>query len=319
VKAIEQYVGIRKAWVKAQSENPSGSFKDNGMTVAVSMGKSLGYTKFACSSTGNTSSSLAMYAAWAGLEAHVYIPDKAVSANKILQTSAYGAQLVKIPGNYNDGLNYLEAHSDQLGLYLCNSVNPWRIEGQKSIIMEIAQSFNWTLPDWIIIPGGALSNVSALGKGLMELFELGFIRQLPRIAVVQAEGASPFHRMIQSGATTLTAEINPSTRANAMNIGQPPSWPKALQTLQQTNGVTVSITDEAILSAKIIVDRCGIGCEPASAATVAGLRQLVLDGVIDKDSTAVCILTGHLLKDTEILQEAIYTHLADALAPPIGS
>lgn len=297
-----EYAGIRGVWLKALSENPSGSFKDNGMTVAVSHGNWLGMDRFACSSTGNTSASLAMYAAIAGSESYVYLPEAGVAASKISQTIAYGGKLVRFQGTYDDGLAYLEQHAEELGMYVCNSVNPFRIEGQKSIVFEIAQYLNWELPDWIVLPGGALSNTSALGKGLEELKTLGFIKKVPRVAVVQAEGASPFHRMVEQQADTLVACSEPKTEASALNIGNPPSWRKALRTLSFTSGVTVSVTDEQIFDAKAVIDRSGIGCEPASAASLAGLKQLIANGIIDKDETAVCLLTGHLLKDIDALK-----------------
>ncbi|KOS60216.1 threonine synthase [Lysinibacillus agricola] len=300
---ISNYIGNRCTWVKAQSENPSGSFKDNGMTVAVSHGYSLGKTKFTCTSTGNTSSSLAMYASLANSESYVFVPNKNISVNKVLQTLSYGAKVITFEGTYDNGIQFLEKYSDDLGLYVCNSINPFRIEGQKSIIYEIAQYLQWKLPDWVIVPGGALSNVSALGKGLNDLYTLGFIDKIPRVAVVQAEGASPFHKMVENNQETLIPNPNPDTVASALNIGDPPSWKKGLRTLEQTNGITVSVTDEEILNAKAIVDQSGIGCEPASASTVAGLKKLVAQNVIDSDETAVCILTGNLLKDTEILKK----------------
>ncbi|MEC0370971.1 threonine synthase [Paenibacillus chibensis] len=303
--AIREKLGIRELYFKAQSENPSGSFKDNGMTAAVSHGRMLGYTRFACASTGNTSSSLAMYAAMAGCSSQVFVPSHSVSANKVLQTMAYGAQVIRFDGTYDDGIRFLEQHGKELGLYVCNSVNPLRIEGQKSIIYEIAQSLNWELPEWIIIPGGALSNVSALGKGLSDLHSLGMISKLPRIALIQAEGASPFHRMMAEGREELVPEPKPFTKASALNIGHPPSWQIARRALRLCQGVTCSVTDEEILEAKRMIDRSGIGCEPASASTLAGLTKLMREQVIDKDERALCILTGNLLKDTDILTETV--------------
>lgn len=299
---IREWLGIRKVWLKAQSENPSGSFKDNGMTVAVSHGRSLGYRRFTCTSTGNTSSSLAMYAALAGCESVVLVPAEQVSANKVLQTMAYGAKVIEFDGTYDDGVRFYEQYGKELGLYICNSMNPFRIEGQKSIVFEIAQSLNWELPDWIVIPGGALSNVTALGKGLGDLYSLGLINRMPRVALIQAEGASPFHEMMSRGLRELTPVKRPSTIASAMNIGHPPSWKKAREFLSGQGGVTCSVTDEEIMEAKLLIDRSGIGCEPASASTVAGLRKLLAERTIAKDETAVCILTGNLLKDTAVLR-----------------
>ncbi len=301
-ESVRRHAGIRQLWLKAQSENPSGSFKDNGMTAAVSHGRSLGYRRFACTSTGNTSSSLAMYAALAAAEAVILVPSKDISLNKVLQTIGYGGRVYPIHGTYDDGVRYLREHAEELGLYVCNSINPLRIEGQKSILFEAAQQLDWSLPDWIVLPGGALSNATALGKALRELKDLGFIAKLPRIAIVQAEGASPFHRMIEGKEPELVPEPNPRTCASALNIGHPPSWRKARRELERLAGVTVSVSDREIMEAKHVIDRSGIGCEPASAAGVAGLRKLVASGVVDKEQSAMCILTGHMLKDTEIMR-----------------
>lgn len=302
-QACAAYAGIRELKLKAQSENPSGSFKDNGMAAAVSHGLSLGGNVFACSSTGNTSASLAMYAAWTGSFSLVFAPASNISPAKISQSTAYGAQVIRFDGTYDDGVAFLETWGDVLGLYVCNSLNPYRIEGQKSIVYELAQQLQWKMPEWIAIPGGALSNVSALGKGLDDLWSLGMIDKLPRIALVQAEGASPFHRMVEHKRKTLVPEPNPVTRASAMNIGNPPSWRKALAALELTQGVTVAVSDEEIMLAKRVIDRSGVGCEPASAATLAGLKKLRANGTIDKEETAVAILTGHMLKDVAALEE----------------
>lgn len=300
---IRKNIGIRGLHFKAQSENPSGSFKDNGMTVAVSHGRHLGYTRFACSSTGNTSASLAMYAAMGESSSFVFVPESGISENKVMQTLAYGAKVIRFDGTYDDGIVFLEQYAKDLGLYVCNSINPFRIAGQKSIIYEAAQYLNWELPDWIIVPGGALSNVTAIGKGLEDLWTLGMIPKCPRIALVQAEGASPFHKMMAAGAEKLRPEPEPQTVASALNIGNPPSWKAARRVLEFCRGVTCSVTDEEILLSKQIIDRSGIGCEPASAASLAGLRKLLAEKVIDKDETALCILTGNLLKDTDVLSK----------------
>ncbi|WP_308639363.1 threonine synthase [Paenibacillus silvisoli] len=301
---VRQYVGaIRRLHLKAQSENPSGSFKDNGMAVAVSHGRWLGYTSFACASTGNTSSSLSMYAAILGKQSVVLVPGSEVSPNKVLQTVGYGAEVRTFAGTYDDGIRWLRDHAEEQGCYVCNSINPLRIEGQKSIIFELAHDMNWQLPDWIVLPGGALSNAAALGQGLSDLYALGFIDKLPRVAVIQAEGASPFHRMAARGSQQLVPEPKPSTRASALNIGHPPSWPKALRMLEMTSGVTAAVSDAEIMEAKACIDRSGIGCEPASAAAVSGLRKLVREGIVSRDETAACILTGSMLKDTDALRE----------------
>lgn len=297
-QAAARYAGVRRLWLKVQGDNPSGSFKDNGMTAAVSRGIALGYKAFACASTGNTSSSLAMYAALAGARCCVLVPPSGISPNKVAQTAAYGAELYPIAGGYDEGVAFLDRYGERLGLYVCNSVNPFRVEGQKSIVFEAAQTLGWKLPDWIVLPGGALSNAAALGKGLRELRAAGLIEQLPRIAIIQAEGASPFHRMMADGSGVLCPEPNPETIATALKIGHPPGWRKAARILRETNGVTASVSDDEIMAAKEVIDRSGIGCEPASAAALAGLRKLAASGTIDKEETAMVILTGHLLKDT---------------------
>lgn len=303
LEAAARYAGVRRVWMKAQNENPSGSFKDNGMAVAVSHALSLGRHIFACSSTGNTSASLAMYAAWCGGTAYVFVPTENVASAKLLQAVAFGAKLVRFEGTYDDGIAFLEQYADELGLYICNSVNPYRIAGQKSIVFELAQNLGWQMPDWIVVPGGALGNVSAFGKGLEQLLAVGLIDRMPRIALVQAEGASPLHRMIERGESQLVPELRPYTRASALNIGNPPNWRLALHALRVTNGVSVAVGDSEIMAAKRIIDRAGLGCEPASAATLAGLRKLAAQRKVDKDETAVCVLTGHLLKDAAALEE----------------
>ncbi|WP_284640975.1 threonine synthase [Paenibacillus silviterrae] len=301
---LSDYAGLRTVWFKAQSENPSGSFKDLGMTVAVSHGRWKGYRAFTCTSTGNTASSLAMYAARGGCRSYVLLPNRHVAAEKALQTLAYGAEIITFDGTYDDGIRFSERHSEELGLYVCNSINPYRIEGQKGMLIELAHSLEWQLPDWIVVPGGALSNATAIGKAIHELYELGFIHRKPRVAIVQAEGASPFTQMLAAQRKELIPEPKPFTKASALNIGNPPSWRKAIRyAIDGCDGVTLSVSDEAILQAKRLIDRSGLGCEPASAATLAGLRQLVRQGTIHRDETAVCILTGHLLKDTESLRE----------------
>jgi threonine synthase len=298
------FAGVRRVWLKAQGENPSGSFKDNGMTVAVSRGAAAGFRTFACASTGNTASSLAMYAAWAGLRCVVLVPPGGVADGKLAQTVCYGAEVYGIEGGYDTGVRLLNRCGEELGLYVCNSFNPFRIEGQKSIVIEAAHQLDWTLPDWIVLPGGALSNASALGKGLREMKAIGLIDRLPRVAVVQAEGASPFHRMIASGGKELVPEPAPRTAASAIRIGNPPSWRKAARVLRETDGVTCAVSDEEILAAKRVIDRAGVGCEPAAAAGLAGLKKLAADGTIGKDETALVILTGHMLKDTDALRVA---------------
>jgi threonine synthase len=246
-----------------------------------------------------------MYTAWAGMRCIVLVPPGGVAAGKLAQTFAYGAEVYGIEGGYDVGVRLLNRHGEALGLYVCNSVNPFRIEGQKSLIIGAAHQLGWTLPDWIVLPGGALSNASALGKGLLEMKAIGLIDRVPRIAVVQAEGASPFHRMVASGGAELVPEPAPRTAASAIRIGNPPSWRKAARVLRETGGVTCAVSDDEIMAAKRVVDRAGIGCEPAAAAGLAGLKKLAAEGVIGRDETAIVVLTGHMLKDADALGMAV--------------
>lgn len=310
-----RYAGVRKVWLKAQGENPSGSFKDNGMTVAVSRGAAAGFRTLACASTGNTASSLAMYAAWAGLRCLVLVPPGGVADGKLAQTIAYGAEVYGIEGGFDIGVRLLNRYGEELGFYVCNSFNPFRIEGQKSIVIEAAHQLGWSLPDWIVLPGGALSNASALGKGLLEMKAIGLIDRVPRIAVVQAEGASPFHRMIASGGGELVPEPEPRTAASAIRIGNPPSWRKAARVLRECNGVTCAVSDGEIMAAKRVIDRSGIGCEPAAAAGLAGLKMLAEGGTIGRDETALVVLTGHLLKDADAIRMPVPGPALEPLAP----
>ncbi|MCZ8512028.1 pyridoxal-phosphate dependent enzyme [Paenibacillus filicis] len=238
--------------------------------------------------------------------AHVFLPGRSVAPNKVLQTLAYGGIVHPIKGTYDDGVRFSEEHAEALGLFVCNSINPFRIEGQKSILFELAHSLNWQLPDWIVVPGGALSHATAIGKAVHELHAIGLIGTKPRIAVVQAEGAAPFYRMVSNSQDRLVPEPKPDTKATALNIGNPPSWRKALSyAVQGTGGVVLQVTDEEIMEAKRTIDRAGVGCEPASAAGLAGLKQLASRGLAGRSDTAVCVLTGHLLKDSDML-EALY-------------
>jgi len=306
-------VGLDALSLKHEGENPTGSFKDRGMTVAVTMARALGQPRVACASTGNTSASMASYAALAGLDAYVFVPAGKVAFGKLSQAIAYGARTVQIEGDFDRALQLVREVCDTQAVYLVNSVNPFRIEGQKAIGLEILQDLGWQVPDWIVMPGGNLGNNSAIAKGLLELRDWGLIEKVPRIAVVQAEGASPLVRAWEDGGDVVPVEAE--TVASAIRIGDPVSWRKSLRGLRATGGVAVSVSDQAIVDAKAHVDASGIGAEPASCATVAGLAKLVARGVIRPDAHVVGVLTGHVLKDPGLVVDYHMGELAGLDSP----
>jgi threonine synthase len=288
---------------KHEGENPTGSFKDRGMTVAVTQAVRLGARVVACASTGNTSASLAAYAAQAGLRAVVFVPAGKVSAGKLAQTLAYGATCLQIRGDFDTAMRLVLEASKHLGIYLVNSINPFRIEGQKTIIWELLQDLEWNAPDWIVVPAGNLGNTSAFGKALREARQAGWISTTPRLASIQASGANPFYRSFRdsfTGRHRITAE----TIATAIRIGDPVSYDRAVAAIRYTGGVVEQVTDDEIMSAKREIDAMGIGCEPASAATLAGVRKLRASGVMRKEDRVVSVLTGHLLKDTDAIMKS---------------
>lgn len=298
--AVSAWAGASRLLLKHEGHNPTGSFKDRGMTVGVTQARRTGATAVACASTGNTSSSLASYAAHAGIRALVFVPAGQVALGKLTQTLAYGATTLMVRGDFDQCLALARQAASELGVYLVNSINPFRIEGQKTIALELLQQLEWDAPDWIVLPAGNLGNTAAIGKALHEAHALGLIARKPRIAAIQASGAAPFARAFASGfreRTTVRAE----TVATAIRIGAPASWDRAVRVIRETNGVVADVSDDDILEAKAVVDAAGVGCEPASAASVAGLRQLVADGTIAADARVVAILTGHVLKDPGIL------------------
>jgi threonine synthase len=289
--------GLNRIWFKHLGWNPTGSFKDLGMTAGMTEAKFNGATAVACASTGNTAASLAAYAARAGVAGRVYLPAGQASANKLAQALDFGAELVEIEGSFDDALNILLEKADP-NLYFLNSINPFRIEGQKTAMFELFEQLQWRVPDYLVVPGGNLGNSSAFGKAFMELKTNGFIEKVPRIVIVQAKGANPLARMWSAGATELEAVAQPETDATAIRIGNPRSWKKALDGVRFSGGRVMDVTDEEIGEAKAIIGRDGIGCEPASATTLAGLRKLVNVAELDRDAEVVAILTGHALKDT---------------------
>ena len=297
--SLAAWVGLDALQLKHEGENPTGSFKDRGMTCGVTAARRLGMTRVACASTGNTSASMAAYAAQAGMEAFVFIPEGQIAYGKLSQALAYGARTVQTTGDFDAAMTLVQEVCAQRGIYLLNSVNPFRIEGQKAIGFELLQDLDWVVPDWIVLPGGNLGNNTAIGKGLLELHARGLIDRLPRLAVIQAAGANPLYTAWRSGADVTPVQAD--TRATAIKIGNPVSWRKSLRGLAATDGVVEQVTDQEILDAKAKVDAAGIGAEPASCATVAGIRKLVAAGVIRPDEHVCGILTGHLLKDPDIV------------------
>ncbi|MCS7259952.1 MAG: threonine synthase [Anaerolineae bacterium] len=293
---LSEWVGVDCLYLKHEGENPSGSFKDRGMTVGVTQARWLGARAVACASTGNTSASLAAYAALAGLPAIVFIPQGKIAAGKLAQALAYGAHTLQVTGDFDDAMRLVQHICDEMGIYLLNSLNPFRLEGQKSIIFETIHGLNWQPPDWIVLPAGNLGNTAAFGKALYELQQLGLITQMPRLAAVQATGANPFYQSYQLGFRQ-AVKVRAETVATAIRIGAPVSYERAVRSLRWTNGLVTQVSDAEIMDAKAMVDRAGIGCEPASAAAVAGVRKLVAEGVIRPSERVVAVLTGNLLKD----------------------
>ncbi len=287
-----------KTWLKHEGENPTGSFKDRGMTVGVSEALRRNAKTVICASTGNTSASLASYAAMAGISCVVLMPEGKIAFGKLSQALAYGAKAVQVKGNFDQALNLVRQLAKEKNYYVLNSVNPWRLEGQKTIVWEVLFQMKEE-PDWIVVPAGNVGNVSAFGKALSEWKKLGWIGKVPRLAAIQAQGANPLYRTWSSKSPTLIPVENPETIGTAIRIGKPVNWVKALNYLKQTDGVVEQVTDQEMMDAKAIVDAAGIGCEPASAASVAGAKKLTEAGVISRNDRVVCILTGHVLKDAD--------------------
>ncbi len=296
---VARYVGLNQLGLKHEGENPTGSFKDRGMTTGMSMARYFGAEKVAVASTGNTSASAAAYAAMAGLESIVFIPDGQIAYGKLGQALAYGARTVQIAGDFDDAMRLVERMCNEDGIYLLNSVNPFRIEGQKAIGFELLQDLDWTVPDWIVLPGGNLGNNTALTKGMLELKARGIISKLPRVAVIQASGANPLHRAWHGDG--VLRPVKADTIATAIKIGAPVSFTKSVRGLRALGGVVEQVTDTEILEAKAVVDAAGIGAEPASCATVAGVRKLVAAGTIPPDALVCGVLTGHVLKDPGVV------------------
>jgi len=308
-----EYGGLRQLRFKHQGFNPTGSFKDNGMTCGVTQAIRLGRKRVACVSTGNTSASMAAYASAAGLDPIVFIPHGNISYGKLAQALEYGARTLQVEANFDQILALVRELADSAGIYLLNSINPFRIEGQKTIVFEMLDQRDWNPPDWIVLPGGNLGNTSAFGKALRELRDFGFIAKMPRLAVIQAEGASPFYEFMKTRGEFESVK-DPHTLATAIKIGDPVSWPKAFHELTASKGVVEKVSEQEIADAKAIIGQCGIGCEPASAATLAGIRKLTRASVIQRDEDVVAVLTGNLLKDPDY----IYHYHTGQLKDPEG-
>jgi len=315
---VGRYVGMKpgRLFLQYEGMNPSGSFKDNGMAAAFTHGRMIGATRAACASTGNTSASLSLYCSVTGLmKAVIFVGSGKIAMGKLSQALDYGALTLQIAGDFDDAMARVQDVSRELGIYLVNSVNPFRLEGQKTIMFRVLEALRWQVPDWIVVPGGNLGNSSAFGKAFFELKQLGLIDRMPRLAVINATGAKtlfelyenqglrwnggrPKAAIIDAYSEKMNAEgLRASTIASAIEINRPVNLLKCIRALEWTDGVVRHLSDQAILDAKAQGGAGGMGCEPASAASVAGAKLLVAEGVISPDERVVCILTGHQLKD----------------------
>lgn len=297
------YCKLSQLKLKHQGANPTGSFKDTGMTTAVTQARKLGARLVVCASTGNTAASLAAYAARADLLCAIIVPSGQVSHAKLAQALDYGAKVLEVEGNFDSCMHVIRELSEDPSIYLVNSINPFRIEGQKTVAFELMEQLEWRVPDHLILPGGNLGNSSAFGKGFRELLRSGLIGRQPKITVIQAEGAAPFASYYEDASGGFVNEAHPKTLASAIKIGAPVSWQKAWRAVQETSGRVITVSEQEIADAKSVIGRDGIGCEPASATTVAGIRKLAADGFIKDDETVVAVLTGHVLKDTDYVMQ----------------
>ncbi len=305
---LAKSIGITNLWVKHEGLNPSGSFKDRGMTVGVTKAVELGVKGVACASTGNTSASLAIFAAKAGIPCYVILPKGKVALGKVAQAMMHGAKILSLRGNFDDALRIVRVLCEEEKLYLLNSVNPYRLEGQKTIAFEVLEKLEWEVPDRVILPVGNAGNISAIFKGFSELKTLGITDSIPKMTGIQAEGAKPVVNAFKEGKEEIIPEDKPETIASAIRIGNPVNAAKALFAIRDSGGIAESVTDGEITEAQLELARLeGIGVEPASAASIAGLKKLVEMGEIERDERIVCITTGHLLKDPERVIEICET------------
>jgi threonine synthase len=292
-------LGVDQLYAKHQGMNPTGSFKDTGMTAALSVARERGFEWVACASTGNTSAAMAAYAARAGMKSLVLIPQGKIAWGKLAQAMDYGAVTCQLDTDFDGCVKVLAKIVEEAPIYLLNSVNPYRLEGQKTPALELAEAFDWNVPEHILVPGGNLANSSALGKGFREMKALGLISRLPRISIIQAEGANPLVRSFAANGGRELEPVEAHTRATAIRIGNPASWRKAAQVIHETDGFVLDVSEGEIAVAKAELGREGIGCEPASAVTLAGLKKLVAHGKVAASDTVVLLLTGHTLKDAD--------------------
>ena len=304
-KNLGKHVGIKRLHVKYEGANPTGSFKDRGMTVGVSRALELGCKTVGCASTGNTSASLAAYAAKGGLKCVVLLPSGKVAAGKLAQAMFYGAKVVMVDGNFDDALRVTRQLAREGVLYLLNSINPFRPEGQKTVAFEIIDQLDFDIPDRIILPVGNAGNISAVHKAFTEWKALGWIDKVPMLTGIQAAGSAPIVHAFEAGKRDFVPEASPETVATAIRIGNPVSGKKALHAIYDTKGYATSVTDDEIIVAQKLLGRSeGVGVEPASAASIAGLFKLVHEGVISKDERVVCICTGNVLKDPDTVMRS---------------
>jgi threonine synthase len=291
--------GVPRLFAKHQGMNPTGSFKDTGMTVAATFARRAGFRWVACASTGNTSASMAAYAARGGLRSLVLVPEGRISWSKLSQALDYGAVTCQLRTDFDGCLRLLQELVLRAPIYQLNSINPFRLEGQKTLAFELLEQLDWQPPDHIIVPGGNLGNSSAIGKALLEMRELGLISRLPKLSIIQAEGANALVRTLRDADGKRLVSVQAETRATAIRIGNPASWKKAVRVLEATSGACEQVTEIEIAQGKAEIGTEGIGCEPASAVTLAGLKKLVKQKVVKPDETVVLVLTGNLLKDPD--------------------
>lgn len=294
-------LNLPQLFAKHQGMNPTGSFKDTGISVAISMARAQGFEFVCCASTGNTSASVAAYAARADMKSIVLLPAGQVASGKLAQAIEYGAHVLQLQTDFDGCLKVLHDVVQRFPAYLLNSMNPYRLEGQKTVAFEIMEQLDWRVPDHVVVPGGNLANSSALGKGFLELRELGLISTLPKISIIQAAGANPLVRTMRENQGTALVRVNAETRATAIRIGNPASWRKAVGVLKTTGGACEDVTEQEIAQAKAELGAEGVGCEPASAASLAGLKKLVRSGFVKPEETVVLVLTGHMLKDVDYM------------------
>ena len=291
--------GVQQVFAKHQGMNPTGSFKDTGMTVAASFARKDGFRWVACASTGNTSASMAAYAARGGMKSLVLIPEGKISWSKLSQALEYGAVTCQVKTDFDGCMKILSEIVRRMPIYLLNSINPFRLEGQKTVAFELMEQFDWQPPDHVIVPGGNLGNSSALGKAFGEMKNLGLISRLPKLSVIQAEGANALVRTVREKGGKELVPVHAETLATAIRIGNPASWKKAVRVLEASGGTVEQVSEVEIALAKAEIGADGIGCEPASAVTLAGLKKLVKQGFVKANESVVLVLTGHLLKDPD--------------------